>query len=139
MESYLLWIVAFVVLVVIELLTSQLTTIWFAIGALVALVSSLFGVHLYVQLLIFIIVGFLAFFATKPIKEKLMKKQKTSTNADMMIGQSVVALEDFNDQTHEGRVQAGAMDWLAQCKQPVVKGDLLVVERIEGVKLIVRQ
>lgn len=137
MDTYLLWLVLFVLLVVIEVITSQLTTIWFAIGALVALFGALFGMDFYAQLLLFVVVGFLAFLATKPLKKKLMHKERIPTNADMLLGQTVIALEDFNDLTHEGRVQAGAMDWLAHCEQPVVKGDRLVVKRIEGAKLIV--
>ena len=74
------WLIAFVVLVGIEIGTMALTTIWFAGGALLAFVLSLFGASVEVQLAVFVIVSFILLFFTRPLASKYLNGRTVKTN-----------------------------------------------------------
>ena len=81
------WLIVFIVLVGAELATLQLVSIWFAVGALGALVSSLLGAGIEIQLIIFIAISLILLILVKPATSRIMKKHVTKTNADSLIEQ----------------------------------------------------
>ena len=81
------WLIIFIVLIVIELLTMGLTTIWFAGGALAALLMSVLGFGMPVQVVVFIIVSVLLLVLTRPIAVKYFNQNRQKTNVESLIGQ----------------------------------------------------
>ena len=132
------WFVAMVVFMVLELSTVSLTCIWFALGALAALLASLCGAPIWLQVIWFFVVSILSLIATRPLVKKFNSKT-TPTNADMVIGQTCVVMEPISNLSETGAVKVGGKVWTARSIDGTVfaPGEKVVAVRIEGVKLIV--
>ena len=135
-----MWLVFLVVLLVIELITVGLTTIWLAGGALIAFILAAMGVNLWVQIIVFLIVSFVLIYFTRPFALKYLNPRQTRTNSDELIGEIVKVTERIDNRAAIGRALAKGMEWSARAVSDdlVIETDTLVkVLRIEGVKLIV--
>ena len=134
------WIVLLVVLIIIEAATAQLVTIWFAAGAAAALVAELCGLEQWLQWVIFIAVSAVALIATRPLVRKITQKTVQPTNADRCIGQIAVVTEDISNIDGKGQVHVNGITWTARSSDgsDIKKDERVIVEKIEGVKLIVR-
>lgn len=135
------WLAILIVMVVIEIKTLGLTTIWFAGGALVALLMSLLGIGLPIQILLFLVVSLGLLLGTRPIALKYFNKNRTRTNAESLLGSEAIVLEPIDNIKATGRVQASGQEWMARSAddQPIAAGAKVRVEEIRGVKLIVRE
>ena len=133
------WIGLIVIFLVIEGLTAGLVTIWFAVGALAALIAAMFHAPLWLQLVWFFVISIAAFAVTRPLVKKYVNGRTQPTNADMLIGQECLVTEDIDNLTGRGAVTVGGKVWTARSAdgQPVETGSIVTVLRIEGVKLIV--
>lgn len=134
------WLIAFLVLIGIEIATLALTTIWFAGGALVALLLSLFGVNLELQLLAFVIVSFLLLFLTRPLALQYFNKTTEPTNAEGLIGKQARITQQVDNAEGVGTAVLNGQEWTARAYRdgeilPV--GMLVQVREIDGVKLMV--
>ncbi len=140
-ELTIFWLVAVIVLGVIEAATVNLVTIWFALGALAALISSVFNGPLWLQLLLFLAVTALTLVITRPLLKKYFNKNSHKpTNADMAIGKQSVVIEAVDNVSGSGAVKCMGKDWSARSEngQAIPVGTIVTVVKIEGVKLIVR-
>ena len=140
------WLVVFIVMVVIEIITLGLTTIWFAGGALVALIVSLFNAPLVAQIAVFIVVSVLLLIFTRPIAAKHFNKKMVATNVDSVPGEIGVVSVDIDNVMVEhqlsatGTVMIKGMEWTARTESDEVKIEKdtkVKVLRVEGVKVIV--
>ena len=134
------WLVAMVVLLIVEAAVPGLISIWFALGALAALISSLFHAPLWLQLLWFIAVSILTLILTRPLVKKYVNNRVTPTNADMVIGKEAVVTERIDNLHAQGAVMLAGKVWTARSARDggtVEAGETVRVLRIEGVKLIV--
>lgn len=136
----LFWLVIVVVMAIIEIITLGLTTIWFAGGALIAFIASLFGAGLPVQIVLFIVVSFLLLAFTRPFAVKFVNKDRTRTNAESLIGKNAIVLSDINNLKAEGMVSVNGQEWTARTVDDTIIAKDAVVEivQIKGVKLIVK-
>ena len=134
------WIVLLVVLVIVEAATAQLVTIWFAAGAAAALIAERCHAPEWLQWIVFIAVSVIALIATRPLVRKATKANRQPTNADRCIGQTAVVIEEINNIEGKGQVQVNGIPWTARSLDGTVfkKDELVTVERIDGVKLIVK-
>ena len=136
-----IWVALLAAFVVIEAATAQLVTIWFAIGAFAALVSTFFTESILAQIIVFVIVSAVALAVTRPVVKKMTKTKKQPTNADMYIGKQAIVTEDINNLEATGLVNVGGSVWTARTETEgctVPAGEHVTVVKIEGVKLIVR-
>lgn len=136
------WLILFVVLLIIEIFTMGLTTVWFACGALVAFVLAFAGAGLPVQIIAFLLVSILLLVLTRPIAIKFFNQERQKTNADRLIGQKAVVLEAIDTLHGTGRVEVSGMEWAAKADEAsniIEVGEIVLIERIQGVKLIVRK
>jgi len=137
----LIWAIAFVAFVVAELSTVQLISIWFALGALAAMLATHFtDVSVMSQLGIFIAVTAVLLAITFPLVRKRLNKKKTATNNDLDIGQSAAVIEEINIDKGSGRVRLNGIDWSAapeDLEQIISVGSIVVVKDVQGSKLIV--
>ena len=133
------WVVIMVVFLVVEAATAGLTCIWFAIGALAALIAALFGAPIWLQLVWFFVVSVVTLYFTRPLVLKYVNSRSQPTNADMVIGKEALVTEAIENVESAGAVAVGGKVWTARSEngEPIEVGSILTVLRIEGVKLIV--
>lgn len=135
------WLILFAVLLVIELVTMGLTTIWFAGGALLAALIAWIGGPLWLQITVFIVVSVLLLIFTRPIAMQYFNRNRTATNADRAIGEQAVVTEKVDNLNGSGRVKIKGVDWSARAledEKTFEIGETVEVERIDGVKAIVK-
>lgn len=141
-EMTIFWLVAVIALGVVEAATVGLVSIWFALGALAALVSSLFGGPLWLQIILFIVVAALSLYFTRPLVKKYFNKESHKpTNADMVIGKEAHVIEEINNLQATGAVRCMGKEWTARSEDGgiISKDEIVTAVKIEGVKLIVRK
>lgn len=135
------WLVLFVILLLIEIVTLGLTTIWFAGGALAAFVCGWIGFGLTVQVIVFLVVSVVLLVLTRPIVVKHFNQDRQKTNVESLIGQQALVLEDIDTLHAKGRVEIKGQEWWARTEDTegkIAKDTVVIVEAVEGVKLIVK-
>ncbi len=132
------WLIVIFGFLLIESLTMNLVTIWFAFGALCSFVSSYFTNNLILQLIIFIVMTTLSLIFTKPIFDKYVKKKSEKTNLDMIIGKIGIAKTDI-EPLKKGRVYICGKEWMAVSDEKIKKDEKVEALRIEGAKIIVKR
>ncbi len=136
---YIVYLAAFVVFLGIELLSSNLVTVWLSISALfTSIYAYFFPQQIVVQLFIFLVLSVILIALTKPFVKKLRPKTE-KTNADRLIGCEALVLEEIDHIRGSGQVKVMGQVWSAKSAHSVtIPADSLVtILRIEGVKLIV--
>ena len=136
------WLILFVILLLIEIFTMGLTTIWFAAGALVAFLAGILGFGMAVQIVVFIVVSIVLLILTRPIAVKYFNKECQKTNAESLIGQQALVLEDIYTLKAQGREEVRGQEWSAKTDEPdgrIPKNTVVTIEGIQGVKLIVKE
>ena len=134
------WLAVFVLLIVIELATMGLTTIWFAGGAVAGFIASMLGANVVIQAVVFFVVSIVLLIFTRPFAVRYINSNKTKTNIDGLIGQEALVLEEINNIRETGCARLEGKEWTARSvDDTVIPADtVVIVERIEGVKLIVK-
>ena len=140
-KMMIIWIVLAAVFAVVEACTVQLVSVWFALGAVAALIAETLGVPELVQLVIFVAVSVLALALTRPIVKKFSTSKIQPTNADMNIGQEAIVTHDINNTEGTGAAKVKGIEWTARSADgsEIPKGETVTVKAIEGVKLIVER
>ena len=133
------WIIAMVVFLVIEAVTVGIVSVWFAIGALFAMVTAMLGANLWVQITVFLVVSAIALYFTRPLVKKFVNNKVEPTNADMLIGKECRVVETIDNLSGTGAVYVDGKTWTARTvdEEIIPEGQLVKAERIEGVKLMV--
>ena len=114
------WLLAAIGFVVLEAMTLNLVSIWFAVGSAAALLSCLVTGSFRVQAVVFIAVSTLCLLAFRPLAAKL-RKNHTATNGDRNLGREATVLTPVTAE-EPGRVRLDGVDWNARCVTP---GDIL--------------
>ncbi|MCK8059286.1 MULTISPECIES: NfeD family protein [unclassified Fusibacter] len=140
MSWAIIWTVLAILFAVIEGATLGLTTIWFAAGALVALFMTWIGFNVYVQVVSFIVSSILFLLITRPLVVKYMKVGSVKTNVDSLIGKKGVVVNEITEHNY-GQVRLGGQVWTAKSisDATIAQGQEVIVEAIEGVKLVVSE
>lgn len=133
------WIVALIAFGIIEGLTVGLLSIWFAAGALAALIATLLGASIVVQVILFLAVSCVALMLMRPLSRKYINRRLEPTNADRAIGREAVVTEEIDNLNGRGRVNVAGVSWTARSDAGEIlsEGAIVTVLRIEGVKLFV--
>ena len=134
------WLIAFVILIGIEVATMALTTIWFAGGAFVAFLLSLIGASVQIQLAVFVVMSALLLFFTRPFASRYLNSHTIKTNAESLVGQEARVTAEINNDQGVGSAIVGGQEWTARAEDeteiyPV--GTKVWIRKIQGVKLIV--
>ncbi len=138
-EPY-IWAALMVVFLIVEAACPvHLVSIWFAVGALTALVTSLLGGALWLQIVLFLVVSMALLALLWPLVRKFLNPKVTPTNVDSVIGTTGYVTADINNEDAVGQVKLGAMVWTARSTSgsPIPKGTLVKADRVEGVKVFV--
>lgn len=136
------WLVVMAVLLVIEIITMGLTTIWFAAGALVAVIAALLHAPISVQFVLFAVVSVVLFFFTRPVAEKYLNNSRAKTNINSIIGEEAKVTEEIDNFNQKGAVVVKGLEWTARSadeNEVIPAGSKVRVKEISGVKLIVEK
>ena len=134
------WIGVVALAVFVEMSTMALVSVWCAVGGLVCVFAAYFGVSIQAQLLLFVGVSILAAAIVRPLAKKYADPHKIPTNADRLVGMEGRVTETVNNDYPTGAVYADGKTWTARSAdgEVISKGETVEIERMEGVKLIVR-
>ena len=134
----LFWLVLFVILALFELVTVNLVSIWFSLGALITTFVSLATDNLMIHLAFFTISSILLLLLTKPFVKKMKKREGVPTNLDMVIGKTGVVTEKI-ERDGIGEVKVLGKKWSAYSDKEVEENSKVKVLSINGVKLKVEE
>ena len=132
------WLALFVIALVVEIITADMISIWFALAAIPSFIIALVGGHLVWQIISFI--GFTAvlLLLTRPVVKKYLKTNEIKTNVDAMVGMTVTVVKEIRP-NEVGRVIVRSLDWAAMSKETILVGEQARVLDVDGNKLIVEK
>ncbi|MBS4786320.1 MAG: NfeD family protein [Clostridiales bacterium] len=135
------WLALAIVLVIAEAATVQLVSIWFAAGALAAMIPAMIGLDFTAQLAMFALVSVLLLAITRPLVKKKLAVRRVETNARAVVGMLGKVTTEIDNAKSQGRVSVDDMDWSARSEDGSIipAGDEVLVKEIQGVKLIVER
>jgi membrane protein implicated in regulation of membrane protease activity len=136
------WLIAMAVFLIVEGIVPGLVSIWFALGALAALIAAMVGAPLWLQLVWFVLVSIAALALTRPLARKYVNGRVTPTNADRILGRECVVRETIDNLRGTGAVAVDGKVWTARMlkeNETAREGETVIARRIDGVKLIVEK
>lgn len=134
-----IWIVVLVAALLVEAATFAMVSIWFAAGALGALIAASMGANLTVQLIVFALLAGLLLAFTKPLLRKMFPHRFIPTNSELEVGKTAVVTEDIDNDTGSGRVKLGGVNWAAFSadEEKISKGEVVTVTAVCSARLAV--
>ena len=139
-STYLLfWLIALIFFVVVEIVSVGLVSIWFAAGALAALICAALHGALWLQIVWFVVISAVALIFTRPLVKKYVDPNRVATNADRNLGRTALVSERIDNLAATGSVKLDGVTWTARSTDGSViePGATVVVREIQGVKLLV--
>ena len=130
-----------IILVVVEAVTLGLTTIWFALGALIALLASMLGASVFMQGFLFLVVSGVSLYFTRPFAQKILKVGHSKTNVEGLIGQQAKVTERINFVEGKGQVMVSGQIWSAKSADgsSIESDERVEILGVQGVKLVVKK
>lgn len=132
------WFGIIILAAVIEAATMDLSSIWFSVGALFALIVAIFTSLIFVQFIVFIVASVVLLLSLRPIFKEHMRKNEIKTNADALVGKVAVCLKEIKS-GNRGEVKIEGKIWTAISNEDIAIDDKVTVLAIKGVKLVVRK
>lgn len=136
-----IWLAGIIVFIILEAVTYQIVSIWFALGAVGGLIAKAAGADFTVQMVIFIAISVICLLCLRPLSKKLLKNKKENTNVDSLLGREVLVTKEVNNLHGTGEGRVGGMVWTIRSADNAVipEGETVICEKVEGVKLIVKR
>ena len=135
---WILWLIVIVLLVFLEVSTINLVCVWFILSGLVSLILSFFIESFYILFAVFVLLGLVLMILTRPILVRKFKRKNVKTNSDRVLGMEGVVTEAIN-KLKIGEVKVDGKRWSAISDEKIEVGTTIIVESIDGVKLVVRK
>ena len=134
-----IWLALMVIFLIVEASTVVMVSLWFAAGSMAALLVSLLGAPIWLQVALFLAVSGVLLASLRPMVRKHFTPRLQRTNVDAVVGSQGYVTADIDNVAATGSVKLGAMEWTARSTTgaPVPKGTLVKVDKIEGVKAFV--
>ena len=136
------WLALLIILLIIEIITVGLTSIWAAGGALAALILNILGIPLAGQVVVFFVVTFVLLYFTRPFAVKFINTQRVKTNYEGIIGKTIRIAETVDNINQTGMAVVNGQEWTVRAEkdEEILAPDTLAkVVNISGVKLRVRK
>jgi Membrane protein implicated in regulation of membrane protease activity len=134
------WLIAVAVLLVLEILTLGLTTIWFAGGAFVAFIAGQCQAPLWLQVVLFLVVSIILLIFTRPVVEKHLNANRTKTNVDSLAGKHGKVIEVIDNFNQTGKIMLDGMEWMARSADADLKimpETKVEVKEVKGAHVVV--
>ncbi len=141
MQEVFIWLAILTFFLVAEAVTVQLTTIWFAGGALVAALAAGMGAEEWLQIILFLAVSLILLILARPVLKKCLNKSMVRTNVNSLMGQSAVVIQKIDNLAQTGQVRINDIEWLARTsddKEIIPEKTVVTITEVRGVKLIVK-
>ena len=135
---WILWLIVIILLVFLEVSTINLVCVWFILSGLVSLILSFFIESFYILFAVFVLLGLVLMVLTRPILVKKLARKNVKTNSDRVLGMEGVVTEEIN-KLKIGEVKVDGKRWSAISDEKIEVGTTIIVESIDGVKLVVRK
>lgn len=132
------WLAVVILLAIVEIISINLTTIWFVISGLVSLFISFICDNFLIQFATFVILGIILLITTKPYLKKILKTEDTKTNLDRVEGMSGIVTEEIT-RKQNGEVKVDGKLWTAYADKKIKVGSMVKIIKIDGVKLKVEE
>ena len=134
-----LWFALLVIFIVVEAVTVNMVSAWFAIGSLAALVTALVGGKMWLQVAMFLVVSAVALALLRPLAKKYFTPRITRTNVDALTGKTCLCVTAIDNLAGSGQVKIGDVEWSARSSdgEPIPVGTQVRIDRVEGVKVYV--
>lgn len=134
-----IWLIISGIFFVLEMATVGFLVFWFGIGALFAMITSLFTDNIIIQTAVFLVSSTALLFLTKPLVNKLSRKDKVQTNAYSIIGKHGIVTKEINSKLGTGQVKIGSEIWSAKSEDIIPVDTEIEIDNIDGVKVIVKK
>ena len=142
MQEVFIWLAILTFFLVAEAVTVQLTTIWFAGGALVAALAAGMGAEEWLQIILFLAVSLILLILARPVLKKCLNKGMVRTNVNSLMGQSAVVIQKIDNLSQMGQVRINDIEWMARTEsdeETIPEKSVVEIEAVQGVKLIVKK
>lgn len=134
------WLILFVFLVIVEICTLQLVSLWFACGSLAAIAVTLLDGSVELQLVVFLGISLMLLILVKPITDKYFRKHFVRTNVDSLVGKTARVTARIHNVEGFGAAVVNGLEWTAIAREDeeiIEPGTYVTICAISGVKLIV--
>ena len=133
------WLVLLILFLMAEGATVALVSLWFAAGALAAIIAALLGASVGLQLALFLVVSVALLAMLRPVLKKYVNPKIQRTNVDALVGQECTVIEAIDNLAATGRVKMGGMTWSDRSigEENIPAGTVVKIEAVQGVKLLV--
>lgn len=138
MDMWILWLIIIILLTFLEVITVNLVSIWFIASAFISLILSFFIDSFYIEFAVFVCIGLVLMLITRPILVKKLVRREEKTNLDRVIGMTGIVTEEIT-KFKIGEVKVDGKRWSAISDEKILVGTTVIVESIDGVKLVVRK
>ena len=137
----LIWVGVMVLFGVVEAITVGLTSIWFVVGGVGGLVTSMLNGPIWLQLVVFFVVSVGCMIAARPLVVKYVNQKTVATNADRVLGAAARVTETIDNTVPVGAVYVDGKTWSARSVsgERIAEGTMVRVVRMEGVRLFVEE
>lgn len=140
-EMIIFWLVLLIVAIGVEVYTMGLTSVWFAGGALVAILAAILHAPLFLQVILFFLVSIVLLIFTRPVAVRYFNRDRVKTNVESMVGRQAVVTGEINNLQGIGQVTVAGQEWSARSVDDSLRipvGSVVNVLSISGVKLVVK-
>lgn len=141
MAPAVVWLGLVILFLIVEASTVGLVSIWFAAGALVALIAGMIGAPLWLQVVLFLVISGVMIALLRPLTRKYIAPKKTAMNADRHVGRTCLVLETVDDLHDSGAVKLDGVIWTARTgtDEVIPVGEKVCILKLEGAKLLVER
>lgn len=135
------WLVLVAIMLVIEIFTLGLTTIWFSLGGVAAAIAAGHNSPLWLQIVLFAGVSVVVMVLVRPFAVKVLDKSRVKTNIDELPGQKAEVIETIDNEKGSGTVRLRGVEWMARSVDDTVieEGKVVTIQSVSGVKLLVKE
>lgn len=134
------WAIMILIFAIAELVTTSLTCIWFAGGAVISLIISIVKGPVWLQIIAFFIVSILLIILTRPFAKEYLNAKTVKTNLDNIIDKKVTVIETIDNKKNTGKIRIGDIEWSARNaneNEIIEKGEEVIIRKIIGVTVYV--
>ena len=136
-----IWLIIVAVMLIIEIFTMGLTTIWFSLGAVAAAIASGLEAPIWLQIVLFSVVSVLVMILVRPFAVKVINKERIKTNIEEIVGEKAVVIEEIDNEKEKGMVRYRGVEWMARSVDGSILAvdEIVTIDTVSGVKLIVKK
>ncbi|MGB9978400.1 NfeD family protein [Methanobacterium sp.] len=133
-----IWVLIAAICFIGELITAGFFILWFGVGASAAAVLNYLGFSETTQFIAFILVSIILLALSRPFAKRITQGMPNKkATSDRLIGEKGVVIEDISPK-NGGVVRISGDTWRAISDQDIKEGNYVLVEKIEGIKLVVK-